>query len=169
MSCKIFVASILAIASAISFCTQAKAETTDVSFDGNIVPKCTFSNVIAGTLATGSSKSLIEGSKSYGTQGSVDLLCNTNATVTIGEPSNKGGTGPSTFTGAYYGSLITIGTNTAGSKQAVVKAWQGVTKSSLSISTSTLTNIKVSMVRDTGSAEVQAGTYSFTTTLTSTP
>jgi hypothetical protein len=167
---KILVTSVLVMASTLGFCAQAKAETIDVPFSGTIAPKCTFSNVSAGTLAPGSSPNYLEGSKSFGTQGSVDLFCNTAATVKVGEPADNGSTGPSTFTGSYYGSIITVGAKNAGSPQAISEGWQGVTATSLSISPVTTTNIKVSVIRDAGTGKtIQAGNYKFKTTLTSTP
>jgi hypothetical protein len=170
MSRKILVASVLVIASAIGFCPQAKAGTADIPFSGTIAPTCTFSNVSAGTLAVGSPSNHLEGSTTAGTQGSVNLFCNTTATVKVGDPVDNGSTGPSTFSGPFYGSLITAGTNTAGSPQAVTNKWNGVSASTLTISPVTTTNIKVSVVRDEGTGKtIQAGLYKFKTTLTSTP
>jgi hypothetical protein len=170
MSRKILVASVLVIASAIGFCAPVKAETADVPFNGTIAPKCTFTNVTAGTLAIGTLNSYLEGSSQHGTQGSATLSCNTSATLTVGEPVDLGGTGPTKFTGPFMGSLITTGTTTAGSPKAIANKWQGVTNSSLSISPITNTNIKVSVVQDAGTGvTIQAGTYKFKTTLTSTP
>jgi hypothetical protein len=168
MSRKILVASVLIIASAIGFCAQAKAETVDVPFSGTIAPKCTFSNVTAGTLAQGSQTYYLEGSTTAGTQGSVDLFCNTAATVKVSEPADNGSTGPSTFNGPFYGSLISTSANTAGSPQAITNKWKGVTAATLSISPVTKTTIKVSVVRDSVTT-LQAGVYKFKTTLTSTP
>jgi hypothetical protein len=168
MSRKILAASVLVIASAISFCAQAKAETVDVPFSGTIAPKCTFSNVVAGTLAPGSSGNLLEGSTSFGTQGSVNIFCNTAATVSVSEPVDNGSTGPSTFANGYDGAIIAAGKSTAGSPRAITNAWQGVSATSLLIPTITTTNIKVSMLKDAGST-LQAGDYSFKVTLTSTP
>jgi hypothetical protein len=167
---KILATSILVIASTMSFCAQAKAGTADVPFSGNVAPMCTFSNISPGTLATGSLSNYLEGSKSFGTQGSVDLLCNGPATVSVSEPVDNGSTGPSKFPGTYFGSIITAGANSAGSPKAISNKWQGVTNTKLSISPVTTTNIKVSVIRDEGSGKtIQAGLYKFKTTLTSTP
>jgi hypothetical protein len=169
MSRHILAATLLVLASAIGFCSQVKAETVDVPFSGTIAPKCTFSNVVAGTLAQGSSGNLLEGSASFGTQGSVNIFCNTSATVSVGEPADNGSTGPSTFNPAGYGgSIIAVGANIAGSPNAIAKSWQSVSATSLSVSPITTTNIKVSVLRD-ATVTLQAGTYSVKATLTSTP
>jgi hypothetical protein len=164
---KILISSILAISSAISFCAQAQAETQDVTFSGNIPFKCTFNNVKSGTLKVGYKPNFIEGSKSFGTMGSVDISCNAVATVSVSDPVDTGSA--STLTGPYSGSIIANGTSTAGSTTAISNSWQGVSNSTLKINPGT-TTIQVSVIKDAGDGNsLKAGDYKIKTTVTAVP
>jgi hypothetical protein len=169
MSRKILITSLLAIASAIGFCAQAKAETVDVPFSGTIAPKCVFSNVVSGTLAQGSYPGLIEGSGANGAKGSVDVLCNIASTVSVSEPVNDGSTGLSVFDGSYEGSVIELGSNRAGSPKAILNGiGGGVTATSVSVNSGTTARIKVNVIKQS-TLPLLAGDYKFKVTLTSTP
>jgi hypothetical protein len=150
-------ASMLVFASTIMFSAQANAETSDVNFDGTIAPKCTFSNIIPGTLSAGSPQ-FMSGNNA---QGSVTIFCNTPATVSVADPVDNGTTGSTSFN--WLPALIynPVTNNVAGSP-----SYGGGT---LNIASGSLTGLVVNMGLQTTDPAFKAGDYKFNVKVTSTP
>jgi hypothetical protein len=162
---------ILLVGGILGLSTPAHAESITIPFRVTVPPRCVFALPRPGILVVGAQSNQLEASADRGELGSVEIFCNTAATVTVSDPINTGNTGGTNFNGAFYGAYIQAGAKLATSPNAKANNWPSAfTQNSIPIAAGfRKSKIKVGMIRETKDAALQAGTYSFKVTLTSTP
>lgn len=149
----LFVSALL-LAGTFGFASSAKAESSTVPFQANVPATCTLDNPQQGTLALRDDGQLLSSSPSIGgITGSIDIECNSDATLSVSLPvedTNNPTTGTTLFSvaDANNGSADSDGSTTqlfANSKETV----------------------RVDMLAQ--NASFKAGTYNYTVTVTATP
>lgn len=143
----------------------AAAQTADVPFSGTVAESCTFSNIVAGTLGLSGDGTDLGTAETGGVQGTVDLSCNGDATISVAAPtftsSASGGNDITTFTAYAATSTVTEGANTADSAGATF-----VFGAANTITAATTFNVAMAATTDD---VLPTDTYNFTVTVTATP
>jgi hypothetical protein len=159
------------IAEAFGIFIPAQAGPLTVPFSGTVASKCVFGVPRLGILAVGAHPNQLEASAGFGSVGSVEISCNTAATVTVSDPVDSGSTGGTNFNSPYYGSYIQSGVKIANSPIARVNHWPiASAQTSIPITAGAMNvPINVGMVRRTNDLAIQSGSYTYKVTITSTP
>lgn len=159
------------ITGAFGIVIPVQAGSITAPFSGTVAPKCVFGTPRAGTLIVGAQPNQLEASMGFGSVGSVEISCNTDATVTVGDPVDSGSLGGTNFNSSYYGAYIQSGGKIANSPIARANNWpMASAQTSIPITAGSINlPISVGMVRRTTAAVIQAGGYIFKVTITSTP
>jgi hypothetical protein len=149
----------------------AQAGPVTVPFSGTVASKCVFGVPSAGILAIGAQPNQIEASAGFGSVGSVEISCNTAATVIVSDPVDSGSSGGTSFNSPYYGAYIQSGVKIANSPTARANHWPMASAQTFIPITAGAINVPISvgMVRRTADSAIQSGGYIFKVTITSIP
>jgi hypothetical protein len=146
---RLAIASALILASSVAFTSKASAQDAVVEFSGTLAGSCTFGSPNSGTLNFSGSTITTT------SNGTINVTCNSPGTITVATP-----------TAASVPQGVTIATTAAtisGNGQTVTSADAGLT-----VVPGQETPINVSMTASSP-ANLIAGAYNFTVTLTATP
>lgn len=149
----LFVSTLL-LAGTFGFASSAKAQSAPVPFQANVPAECTLDNPQQGTLAVRDDGQLLSSASSIGgIAGSIDIECNSDATLSVSLPvedTNNPTTGTTLFSVA--------GTNN-GSADSNGGTFQ--------LSANSKETVRLDMQAQ--NASFKAGAYNYTVTVTATP
>lgn len=152
-----------AIAAALAFsASNAKAQTATVPFSGTVAETCAFSNIIAGTLALSGDGTDLENA----TNGTVDVDCNGDFTMTVAAPAfttSTGGTDITALTNYAATSTLTDSTTTLTTNNGGAGFAFGTANAV------TATDTFVVTMNAATDVQIPADTYNFDVVITATP